>query len=118
MSVPCETCSWRPHAHVPVALVLAALSLPLPALATCVCRCVDGEMVPICTSSIDLPPICPPTICPLVPPSIQPIQPPVVPPIGTTRCEQKQVWSEASSATSGGKSASEAVVCATDDHPL
>jgi hypothetical protein len=75
-------------------LVLAALSLPLPALATCVCRCVDGEMVPICTSSLDLPPICPPTICPIVAPSIQPVEPPVVPPIGTTRCEQKQVWSD------------------------
>ncbi len=77
------------------AITLAALALPLPALATCVCRCVDGEMVPVCTNALDLPPICPPTICPLVPPSIQPIQPPVIPPIGTTRCEQKQVWSEA-----------------------
>ncbi len=58
------------------------------------CRCVNGEMVPLCTSSIDMPPICPPTICPLVPPSIAPIQPPVIPPVGTTHCEQKQVWSE------------------------
>ena len=38
--------------------------------ARCICRCVDGQMVPICTNIIDLPPICPPTICPLVPPSI------------------------------------------------
>jgi hypothetical protein len=50
-------------------------------------------MVPLCTSAIDLPPICLPTICPLVPLSIQPIQPPVIPPVGTTSCEQKQVWS-------------------------
>ena len=75
-------------------LVFAALSFPAIARATCVCRCVDGEMVPICTSSIEVPPICPPTICPLVPPSVRPIEPPVVPPVGTTRCEQKQVWSE------------------------
>jgi hypothetical protein len=80
---------------LPTTIVLAALALPLPALGNCVCRCVDGEMVPTCSSSMDLPPICPPTICPLVPPSIQPLQPPVVPPIGTTHCEQRQVWSEA-----------------------
>jgi len=57
----------------------------------CVCRCVNGEMTPLCSSSIDLPPICPPTICPIVPPSVQPINPPVVPPIGTSRCEYQQV---------------------------
>lgn len=58
---------------------------------SCVCRCVNGEMIPICRSSIDLPPICPPTICPIVPPSVQPINPPVVPPIGTSQCQNKQV---------------------------
>ena len=57
----------------------------------CVCRCVNGEMTPICSSSIDLPPICPPTICQLVPPSIQPISPPSLPPIGTSQCQNKQV---------------------------
>ena len=58
----------------------------------CVCRCVNGEMTPICSSSIDLPPICPPTICQLVPPSIQPISPPSLPPIGTSQCQNKQVF--------------------------
>lgn len=58
---------------------------------SCVCRCVNGEMTPLCNSSVDLPPICPPTICPIVPPSVQPINPPIIPPIGTTRCEYRQV---------------------------
>ena len=60
----------------------------------CVCRCVNGEMTPICSSSIDLPPICPPTVCPIVPPSVQPINPPVVPPIGTSQCQNKQVLNQ------------------------
>jgi len=77
-----------------VLALIGLAAVPTGSHASCVCRCVDGEMVPLCTSSIDLPPICPPTICPLVPPSIAPIQPPVIPPIGTTHCEQKQVWSE------------------------
>ena len=60
-------------------------------LAGCQCTCVNGQNVPLCTSSIDLRPICPPRICPITPPSVQPIQPPVVPPIGTTNCQQEQV---------------------------
>ena len=60
----------------------------------CLCRCVNGEMTPICSSSIDLPPICPPTVCPIVPPSVQPINPPVVPPIGTSQCQNKQVLNQ------------------------
>jgi hypothetical protein len=64
------------------------------AFASCICRCVNGEMIPICSSSIDLPPICPPTICPIVPPSVQPINPPVIPPIGTSQCQNKQVLNQ------------------------
>lgn len=79
---------------VVIAVLAAASATPNIARASCVCRCVDGENVPVCTNALDIPPICPPKVCPLVPPSIQPIQPPVIPPIGTTRCEQKQVWSE------------------------
>ena len=60
----------------------------------CVCRCVNGEMIPICSSSIDIPPICPPTICPIVPPSVQPINPLVIPPIGTSNCQNKQVLNQ------------------------
>ena len=71
------------------ATVLSALASP--ARAECVCRCVGGEMQPLCQSSIDLPPICPPTTCPISAPSIAPINPPTIPPIGTNACRQAKV---------------------------
>jgi len=61
------------------------------ASAACVCRCVNGEVQALCSSAIDLPPICPPRVCPITPPSVAPIQAPRVPPIGTTICRQAQV---------------------------
>ena len=66
------------------------LLMNLDVSAACVCRCINGEMKPICQSSLDLPPICPPTICPLTPPSITPLQPPTLPPLGTRNCTQQQ----------------------------
>ena len=59
--------------------------------AACVCRCVNGEMKPICETSIVVPPVCPPTVCPVVPPRVEPIQAPRVPPVGTKECRQEQV---------------------------
>ena len=42
--------------------VLFALALLLPgsaaANAACSCQCVDGQMQPLCESSVDLPPLC------------------------------------------------------------
>ena len=73
------------------ALVGASVSAT-NANAACVCRCVNGVMQPLCSSSIDLPPICPPTVCRIVPPRITPIQPPTIPPIGTSSCCQAQVF--------------------------
>jgi hypothetical protein len=63
--------------------------------ASCVCRCVDGEVQPLCSSSIDLPPICAPAICTIVPPSIAPIQNPGIPPLGTSSCSPRQVLNPA-----------------------
>lgn len=40
--------------------------------AACTCQCVNGQMQPLCQSSIDLPPICPPTICPIASREAQP----------------------------------------------
>ena len=71
---------------------LIVLAFPLTVEAACVCRCVTGEMRALCQSSIDIEPICPPTVCPIVPPSITPIQTPRVPPVGTTQCRQVQVF--------------------------
>jgi hypothetical protein len=77
---------------VRIACICALLTTFLSsAEAACVCRCVDGEMQPICNSAMDLPPICPPTICPIAPPSIAPIIPPSVPPLGTSDCRMAQV---------------------------
>ncbi len=76
------------------ALLLMTLLAGVPAVsvAECVCRCVNGEVKAICRSSIDLPPICAPTICPIVPPAIAPIPAPMVPPIGTKQCNPEQVY--------------------------
>jgi hypothetical protein len=72
--------------------IAVAMLFATAAHAECVCRCVNGEVQPICRSSLDLPPICAPQICPLTPPSIQPIQPPTLPPLGTSNCRQAQVF--------------------------
>jgi hypothetical protein len=68
-----------------------ALLLSAPAEASCTCQCVDGEMQPLCSSSIDIPPICPPRICPIAGPSIAPINPPTIPPLGTSSCRQARI---------------------------
>lgn len=70
---------------------LAWIASISPATANCICQCVDGRMQPLCSSSLGVPPICPPAICPIMPPSITPINPPTIPPIGTTACRQARV---------------------------
>jgi hypothetical protein len=61
------------------------------ARAACTCTCINGSPEAVCSSAIDLRPICPPTICPIVPPSVRPIDTPRVPPIGTSYCTNQQV---------------------------
>lgn len=73
-------------------LISSALSLvSLGSYAACTCQCVNGQMQPICNNSMDMPPICPPTICPMTPPSVAPISPPAMPPLGTSQCSNEQV---------------------------
>lgn len=74
-----------------VVIVVTTLGLPAFAQAACVCRCVNGEVRALCSSSLDLEPICSPELCPLVPPSIEPLRAPTLPPLGTDNCSQKQV---------------------------
>ena len=62
--------------------------------ASCHCACVNGQVRAICSSSIDLKPICAPKVCPIKTPSIRPIQTPMVPPIGTSNCRQEQVYND------------------------
>ena len=59
--------------------------------AECICQCVNGQMQPLCTNSIEIPPICPPTICLIMSPSIPPIATPMIPPIGTSSCHPARV---------------------------
>jgi hypothetical protein len=80
--------------HLRTILAVLALGTPGLALANCECKCIDGEVRAVCSSSIDVKPICSPRICPIVPPSVRPIQSPTVPPIGTEVCEKKQVYNE------------------------
>ncbi len=68
-----------------------ALLMSARAEAGCTCQCVDGRMQPLCESSIDLPPICPPSVCPIGGTSLAPINPPTVPPIGTSSCRQARI---------------------------
>jgi hypothetical protein len=82
----------RTHLLLAVAGFVVLLLASFEAEARCVCRCVNGEVRPLCESTLDIPPICAPTICPIVPPSIPPIQAPVIPPIGTEECDMVQVF--------------------------
>jgi hypothetical protein len=79
-------------AYVLVSIALAGFATA--AVADCECKCVDGQVKAVCSSSIDLEPICGPRVCPITPPSVTPIQRPVVPPIGTDTCQQRQVYNE------------------------
>ena len=71
--------------------LFAASASPDTIFAECICTCVNGVNQPLCTSSLDIPPICPSRICPIEPLSIEPIRPPRIPPIGTERCWMQQV---------------------------
>jgi hypothetical protein len=71
--------------------VIAALLAAGAAQASCVCRCVDGEVQPICSSAMDMSPMCAPRMCGKPAPSIAPMQAPQMPPMGTQQCRQVQV---------------------------
>ena len=61
------------------------------AMATCRCVCVDGEQEAVCTSAMELPPICAPQVCPIVPAAVAPIGVPIIPPLGTSECTPQQI---------------------------
>ena len=63
-------------------------------LAGCYCACMNGVNQPFCESTLDLPPLCPPRICPIETPSIEPLPSLDLPPIGTTYCEEEQVYDD------------------------
>jgi len=57
--------------------------------ASCVCRCVGGEVQPICTQAIDMPPICAPAICPASPAALPSNR---IPAFGTESCSRQSVF--------------------------
>jgi len=75
-----------------IALGFLASIFSISSWADCRCACVNGSVQALCTSSIDLKPICPAQICPITPPSVRPIDTPTVPPIGTSSCRNQQVY--------------------------
>lgn len=60
--------------------------------ASCSCECINGRQVPVCSTFIEIRPICPITMCPIPPVSIQPGPVIQVPPVGGHRCYQAQVF--------------------------
>jgi hypothetical protein len=74
-----------------IAVIMGSSMLPISSWATCDCRCVNGQIVPLCDNTLEIAPICPPTICDIVPPSVRPIGVPTIPPIGTQYCAPEQV---------------------------
>ncbi len=77
-----------------ITCILIGFSLLIPNLssANCRCACVNGSVQALCSSSIDIQPICPPQVCPITPPSVRPVEIPIVPPIGTSSCRNEQVY--------------------------
>lgn len=77
-----------------LSMVLLMVMMSSVAWAECSCVCMNGESQPLCSSSLDIAPICPPVICPIENLSVAPIEPPTVPPVGTQECKMEQVYSE------------------------
>lgn len=77
-----------------IIIVIVIQFFTAKAWATCRCVCINGEVDAVCSSALDIKPICTLRICPLTPLSITPIQMPRIPPIGTSQCKQKQVYNE------------------------
>ena len=74
--------------------LLGGAVLASNANAACQCVCMNGEVRAVCSSTLDIEPICPPRVCPITPPSVEPIQRPRVPPVGTSNCVQRQIYNE------------------------
>jgi hypothetical protein len=78
------------------AIAIVALAATAPAAAQCVWKwdCTNGQcvQVPICRSTLDIPPIRPLELPPLAPlPTLRPLELPPLPPIGTRQCVQRYI---------------------------
>ena len=81
---------------IPIALLIAlsVIASATSAPASCTCSCVNGEPTALCTSTLDIEPICAPRVCPINPPSIRPLAPLALPPLGARNCQMEQVYNE------------------------
>ena len=77
-----------------VLIFIAILSYSKIVHADCYCACMNGENQPFCDSTLDLPPLCPSRVCQIETPSIEPLPSLDLPPIGTTYCQQEQVYDD------------------------
>lgn len=62
--------------------------------AGCQCVCMNGNVEAVCSSTLDIKPICPPRVCPIVTPSIKPLPSLKIPPLGTSHCSHEQVYNK------------------------
>jgi hypothetical protein len=60
----------------------------------CECSCVNGTVQALCSSTIDIRPICPEKLCPVVIKTVKPLHTPSLPPVGTKSCDLQQVYNE------------------------
>ena len=70
---------------------LALSSVRAEAACTWTWDCSTGtcRQIPICDSTLDLPPLRPAEIAPIPAPSIKPLHRPVLPPLGTRSCDER-----------------------------
>jgi hypothetical protein len=72
-------------------IFFSTVATTVPSRAHCYCRCVDGKVLPLCTNTVEVPPVCAARVCPPGPASLAPVVAPKLPPVGTTVCRQAQV---------------------------
>jgi len=75
-------------------IVIFGILLSDAVMADCRCVCMSGEVQAVCSSTLDIQPICSSRICPITPPSIEPSQRSRTPPIGTENCVQRQIYND------------------------
>jgi hypothetical protein len=90
-----ETKTLRNLLLAAIAVVFVVAGVVTRAEARCVCRCVDGEVVAVCQSANDVPPVCSPSLCPVDSPRVKPTPAPRGPRTGTGQCESRHVFNPA-----------------------
>lgn len=75
-------------------VIVAAWAAPARATCTWTWDCTNGcRQVPLCFSTLDIPPPRPPSVAPIPTPSVPPIARPMVPPVGTSICSPQYICS-------------------------